>query len=49
MTLTDTRRVIDDAVFKYVGLTSGEREAVYEAAYRAVVDRQMAEGSVSGR
>ena len=49
MTLTDTRRVIDDAVFEYVGLTQGERDAVYEAAYRAVVDRQTAEGSVSGR
>lgn len=35
-----------DAVFEYVGLTSREREALYEATYRAIVDRQTAEGSV---
>lgn len=49
MTLTDTRRAIDEPVFEYVGLTQGEREAVYEATYRAIVDRQTAEGSVLGR
>ena len=49
MTLTDTRRAIDEPVFEYVGLTQGEREAVYEATYRAIVDRQTAEGNLSGR
>ena len=49
MTLTDTRRAIDEPVFEYVGLTQGERDAVYEAAYRAIVDRQTAEGRVLGR
>lgn len=49
MTLTDTRRAIDEPVFEYVGLTQGERDAVYGATYRAIVDRQTAEGSVLGR
>ena len=49
LTLTDTRRAIDEPVFEYVGLTQGEREAVYEATYRAIVDRQTAEVRVLGR
>ena len=48
LTLTDTRRAIDAAVFEYLGLTVGERDGVYNAAYGAVVGRQLAEGRVSG-
>ena len=48
LTLTGARRAIDDAVFEYLGLTAGEREGVYNAAYDAVVGRQLAEGRVLG-
>lgn len=48
LTLTDTRRAIDAAVFEYLGLTAGERDGVYNAAYGAIVGRQLAEGRVSG-
>ena len=47
MTLTDTRRRLDAPVFAYLGLTPGEQEAVYEAAYDAIVQRQLAEARVS--
>lgn len=47
MTLTETRRQLDEPVFAYLGLTPGEREAVYEAAYDAIVQRQLAEARVS--
>lgn len=47
MTLTDTRRAIDDPVFEYVGLTPTEQAELYEAAYDAVVNRQTAERSVT--
>ena len=48
LTLTDTRRAIDGAVFDWLGLTVGERDGVYNAAYGGVVGRQLAEGRVSG-
>lgn len=47
MTLTDARRAIDEPVFEYVGLTQGEQDELYEAAYDAVVNRQTAERSVT--
>ena len=45
MTLTDSRRALDERVFAWLGLTGGERDAVYGAAYKAIVDRHTAEAS----
>lgn len=47
MTLTASRRALDERVFAWLGLTEGERDAVYGAAYDAVVKRQLSEASVS--
>ena len=47
LTLADTRRAIDAPVFEYLGLTSGERDDLYNATYDAIVKRQIAEGNVS--
>ncbi len=47
MTLTASRRALDERVFAWLGLTGGERDAVYGAAYDAVAGRQAAEGRVS--
>ena len=44
MTLSDSRRTLDERVFAWLGLTGDEWDAVYEAAYDAVVRRQAAEG-----
>ena len=46
MTLSASRRALDERVFAWLGLTGGERDAVYEAAYKAIVDRHTAEASV---
>ena len=48
MTLSDARRALDAPVFASLGLPPAERDAVYNAAYDAIVKRQLAEGSVSG-
>lgn len=47
LTLTDTRRKIDEPVFEYLGLTRGERDAVYNETYDAIVKRQIAEVNVA--
>ena len=47
MTLTDTRRAIDEPVFDYLGLTRTERDEVYNATYDAIVKRQTAESNVT--
>lgn len=46
MTLTDTRRALDAPVFASLGLPPAERDAVYNAAYDAIVARHRAEASV---
>ena len=40
------RRQIDEAVFEALGLTAGEREAVYEGVYELVGNRKRRAGSV---
>ena len=47
MTLTAARRALDAPVFAYLGLTQAEQDAVYNAAYDAIVKRQIAEANVS--
>ena len=47
LTLTETRRQIDAPVFAYLGLTQDEQDAVYNATYQAIVNRQIAEANVS--
>lgn len=47
MTLSDSRRALDEPVFASLGLTPAERDAVYNAAYDAIVARHRAEASVS--
>ena len=47
LTLTETRRQIDAPVFAYLGLTPDEQDAVYNATYQAIVNRQIAEANVS--
>ena len=47
LTLTDTRRKIDEPVFAYLGLTRGEQDAVYNETYDAIVKRQLAEANVA--
>ena len=47
LTLTETRRQIDAPVFAYLGLTPAEQDAVYNATYQAIVNRQIAEANVS--
>ena len=47
LTLTDTRRQIDAPVFAALGLTQDEQDAVYNATYQAIVNRQIAEANVS--
>ena len=46
--LSDARRAIDARAFAALGLTAVERQAVYGAAYRAILTRQRAEAAVSG-
>ena len=45
LTLSGSRRAIDERVFAWLGLAGGERDAAYEAAYNAIVDRHTAEAS----
>ena len=47
LTLSDTRRTIDEAVFDYLGLTQAEEDDLYNATYDAIVKRQTAEANVS--
>lgn len=47
LTLTDTRRKIDEPVFAYLGLTRDEQDAVYNETYDAIVKRQIAEANVA--
>ena len=47
LTLTETRRIIDAAVFDYLGLTPTEQDDLYHATYDAIVNRQTAEANVS--
>lgn len=47
LTLTDTRRTIDAAVFDYLGLTQAEQDDLYNATYDAIVKRQTAEANVT--
>ena len=44
-TLSAARSAIDDLVFAWLGMTPAERDAVYGAAYDAIVDRHTAEAS----
>ena len=46
MTLSDSRNAIDEPVFAWLGMARGERDAVYNAAYDAIVARHRAEASV---
>ena len=47
LTLTPTRQAIDAPVFAHLGLTQPEQDALYEATYNAIVNRQTAEANVS--
>lgn len=47
LTLTPTRCALDAPVFASLGLPPAERDAVYNAAYDAIVARHTAEASVS--
>ena len=48
LTPSEARREVDEAVYEALGLTAGERDAVYEGVRELVGNRRRRAGSVGG-